>query len=225
MTMARIEAPEKPGPLTRLAWRIARRQMGGKLGEPIALMAHGPLLMHAYGGLETAFQRSKDAPARLKLLAELKASAICGCEWCMDYGSWLARKEAGVTEDQLRELPNFRESEAFDEDDKLVLAYAEGISRTPVEVPEELFERLRERFDEPQIVELTWAAAIENLRARFNWALGIRSQDYSEGAFCVRPERVPDTPGRPVDAKGVMRGCSARSNPFDTGATRLTEIG
>jgi alkylhydroperoxidase family enzyme len=198
MTMARIEAPEKPSPLTRLVWRIARRQMGGKLGEPIALMAHSPLLMHGYGGLEMAFQRSNRVPVRLKALAELKASAFCGCEWCMDYGSWLAREEGGITEDQLRALPNFRDSDAFDEDEKLVLAYAEGISRTPVEVPEELFERLRERFDEPEIVELTWAAAIENLRARFNWALGIRSQDYSEGAFCVRPETL--------DGSGSRRG-------------------
>jgi AhpD family alkylhydroperoxidase len=193
MTMARIEAPESPGPLTRLVWRIARRQTGGKLAEPVALMAHGPLLMNAYGGLEMAFERSKRAPRKLRLLAELKASALCGCEWCMDFGSWLARSKAGITEEQLRELPRFRDSDAFDEDEKLVLEYAEGISRTPVEVPDEVFARLQERFDEAQIVELTWAAAIENLRARFNWALGIDSQDYSEGAFCVRPETLEGT--------------------------------
>jgi AhpD family alkylhydroperoxidase len=191
MTMARIEAPEKPSPLTRLVWRIARRQTGGKLAEPVALMAHSPLLMNAYGGFEMAFERSKRAPRNLKALAELKASALCGCEWCMDFGSWLARNKMGITEEQLRELPNFRDSDAFDEDEKLVLEYAEGISRTPVEVPDEVFDRLRERFDEAQIVELTWAAAIENLRARFNWALGIDSQGYSEGAVCVRPEAMP----------------------------------
>jgi len=165
--------------------------MDGTLGEPIRLMAHSPLLMHGYGGFEMAFQRAKRAPKRLLLLAELKASALCGCEWCMDYGSWLAHHEAGITDEQLRELPRFRESDAFNEDEKLVLEYAEGISRTPVEVPDELFERLRQRFDEAEIVELTWAAAIENMRARFNWALGIESQGYSEGAVCIRPETVP----------------------------------
>jgi AhpD family alkylhydroperoxidase len=193
MTMARIEAPENPGPITQLVWQIARRQTGGKLAEPVALMAHDPLLMHGYGGFEMAFKRSKRAPARLKALAELKASALCGCEWCMDFGSWLAQREAGITEEQLRELPSFRDSDAFDEDEKLVLEYAEGISRTPVQVPDRVFERMRERFDEAEIVELTWAAAIENLRARFNWALGISSQGYSEGAVCVRPEAPPET--------------------------------
>ena len=71
-----------------------------------------------------------------------------------------------------------------------MLEYAEGISRTPIDVPDELFERVRARFNEGQIVELTYAAAIENLRARFNGALGIGSQEYSEGAYCMVPERV-----------------------------------
>jgi alkylhydroperoxidase family enzyme len=185
--MARIEAPEKPGPVTRLVYRVAKRRYG-QTPEPVQLMAHRRLLMHGYGGLEEAFARSKGAPENLKALAEMKAAAIVGCEWCMDFGSWLVTHEAAVTEEQLRELPNYRESDAFDEDEKLVLEYAEGVSRTPVDVSDELFARMRDRFSEPEIVELTWAAAIENLRARFNWALGIDSQGYSEGAVCVRPE-------------------------------------
>jgi alkylhydroperoxidase family enzyme len=188
MTMARIQPPGKPGLLTRLAYRMAKRQAGGRLPEPVALMAHSPVLMHGYGGFELAFSRAKHAPERLQALAELKASALAGCEWCMDFGSWTATRESGITEKQLRELPTFRDSDAFSEEEKLVLEYAEAITRTPVDVPDGLFARMRERFDESQIVELTWAAAIENLRARFNWALGIESQDYSEGAFCVRPE-------------------------------------
>lgn len=186
--MARIAPPAKPGPLTRLTYRIGKRQAGGgKVPEPLMIQSHNPLLMNGYGAFETAFARSKRAPEKLKMLMELKAGAVCGCEWCLDYGSWLAR-DAGVTEEQLREIPRFRDSDAFDADEKLVLEYAEGISSTPVNVSDELFARLRDRFDEDEIVELTWAGAIENLRARFNWALGIGSQGYSEGAFCVRPQ-------------------------------------
>jgi alkylhydroperoxidase family enzyme len=47
--------------------------------------------------------------------------------------------------------------------------------RTPVEVPDAVFDELRRHFNEPQIVELTAAVAIENLRARFNRALEIPS--------------------------------------------------
>jgi 4-carboxymuconolactone decarboxylase len=175
------------GPYTRLVYRISERKFGGKLPEPIALMAHQPVLMSGYSAFELAFERAHRASPKLRALAECKAAALAGCEWCLDFGSVLARG-VGITEQQLRDLPSFRDSDAFDADEKLVLEYAEGISKTPVDVPEELFERMRARFDEAQIVELTYAAAIENFRARFNWALGIGSQDYSEGAFCMVPE-------------------------------------
>ena len=30
------------------------------------------------------------------------------------------------------------------------------------------------------------------MRARFNWALGIESQGYSEGSVCIVPETLPE---------------------------------
>jgi len=39
---------------------------------------------------------------------------------------------------------------------------------------------VREHFSEPEIVELTAAAALENFRSKFNTALGIEAQ-----GFCV----------------------------------------
>lgn len=188
--MARIDPPQKPDLMTRLTWRMAKRQAGGgRVPEPVAIQSHHPALLRGYGIFELAFKRTKKVPGHLKLLVELKAGAVCGCEWCMDYGSFLAADQ-GISEEQLRAIPSFRDSELFDEDEKLVLEYAEGVSRTPVDVSDELFAQLRERFDEAQIVELTFAAGIENLRARVNWALGIGSQGYTEGAFCVRPESL-----------------------------------
>lgn len=83
----------------------------------------------------------------------------------------------GITEEQLRRL-------------KLVLEYAARMTETPVEVPDELFERLRKHFDEAQLVELTATIAWENYRSRFNHALGVESQGFSDGAFCALPDRA-----------------------------------
>ncbi len=49
------------------------------------------------------------------------------------------------------------------------------MSKTPVDVPEELFSQLRQHFNEDQIVELTSIIAYENYRARLYHALGIGS--------------------------------------------------
>jgi AhpD family alkylhydroperoxidase len=185
--MARIDAPEKPGLLARIAGWYSRRRFGKEM-EPLDAYAHRPGLLFGYSALETAFERSGRLDNRFKLLAEMKAATLTGCEWCIDFGSMLSHG-GGITEDQLRALPRYRDSDAFSEVEKLVLDYAVAMSRTPVDVPDELFARLREHFDEPQLVELTTAVALENYRGRFNYALGIESQDFSEGAFCAVPER------------------------------------
>jgi alkylhydroperoxidase family enzyme len=107
----------------------------------------------------------------------------------MDIGSAVGRT-AGVTESQLVELPRYQESSAFSPLEKLVIEYAARMTTTPVEVPETLFTALRQQLSEAQLVELTATIAWENYRARFNHALGIEAQGFSEGAFCALPEKV-----------------------------------
>jgi len=82
------------------------------------------------------------------------------------------------------------ESAAFSEEEKLVIEYAQQMTNTPVNISDELFGRLRKHFDEAQIVELTAAIAIENLRARFNNALDIPPAGFSEGKTCPLPDHV-----------------------------------
>lgn len=70
-----------------------------------------------------------------------------------------------------------------------MLEYADAMTRTPVEISEALFARLRERFNEAELVELTSAIAWENYRARFDHAFGIEGEGFSEGAVCALPIR------------------------------------
>jgi len=63
------------------------------------------------------------------------------------------------------------------------------MTTTPVSTSDELVAELGKHFEERELVELTAAIAWENWRARFNHALGIEAQGFSEGAFCPLPER------------------------------------
>jgi 4-carboxymuconolactone decarboxylase len=197
--MSRIEGvtPAKAGPFTGLVLRVARRktrqltgrETDGMIG-PLEAYAHVPRLLFGYGMLEDATAKLHRVPERLKVLAELKAATMSSCEYCIDIGSQIARR-AGLSDDELLALPRYRESELFDELEKLVLDYAAGMSRTPVAVSDELFAELRRRFDERQLVELTNVIAVENMRGRFNLALGFGSAGFSEGMVCALPERAP----------------------------------
>src|SRR5271155_5869745 len=85
-------------------------------------------------------------------------------------------------------LPDFENSTAFTDVEKLVLRYAVAITNTPVEVSEELFDALHRHFDERQLVELTSVIAWENYRARFDHAFGIESEGFDKGALCLLPK-------------------------------------
>ena len=103
-------------------------------------------------------------------------------------------RELGITEEQLWDLPRYRESEAFSEEERLVIDLAVEMAHTPVEVPPELMEKLRKHFDEAQLVELAATIAWENYRARFNRVFGVESVGFSEGAFCALPDHSRQSP-------------------------------
>jgi len=98
-------------------------------------------------------------------------------------------RKAGVTEDQLVDLSRFEESTNFTQDEKLVLRLAVALTRTPSQVEEDLFNALRTRFSERELVELSAAIAWENYRARFNRTFAVESEGFSKGNFCPLPER------------------------------------
>ena len=93
----------------------------------------------------------------------------------------------GVSEQQLADLAAFEESPAFSELEKRVLRFTVALTRTPADVPEELFNSLREHFNPRQLVELTVAIAWENFRARFNRGFGIEAEGFAEGTACPIP--------------------------------------
>ncbi|HMD51487.1 MAG TPA: carboxymuconolactone decarboxylase family protein [Solirubrobacteraceae bacterium] len=193
--MSRITSTSRhAGPITRWTLSFARRKAARMTGmqtpgmiEPLEAFAHAPRLLFGYGALELASERTNRVEHRLKELAVLKAATIVDCEYCIDIGSSMARR-AGLSDEQLLALPRHRSSELFSEREKLVLDLAAAMTRTPVGVPDELFESLRGQFDDDQLVELVGVVALENFRARFNSALDIGSAGFSQGMVCALSE-------------------------------------
>jgi alkylhydroperoxidase family enzyme len=179
-------------PIVRYAFHESKKAAHGEVMDPVRVFAHHPGLMLGYGMFEQATERADRVPERLKLLAELRAAMSAGCEWCLDYASSISAAN-GVDEADLRALPEYAASDRFTDLEKLVLDYATAMTQTPVDVPDDLFARVAEHFDEAQLVELTSVIALENYRARFNWAVGLAGQGFTEGAYCVRPDSPPAT--------------------------------
>jgi len=173
--------------LVKLTGRNPERML-----EPMEMLAYSPALMNAYGKVEQAAANARKVDRRLSDLAELRAATLVSCEYCIDLGSQVARNRSGLTDEQLLALPRYADSDLFTEVEKVVLDYTTAMCRTPVEVSDELFSRLRQHLDEAQIVELTFLIALGNMRGRFNLTLGIGSAGFSEGMVCALPVKASE---------------------------------
>ena len=192
--MARIQPrPRRQlGTAMRMALDYTRRAYG-TVPEPAGVWAHAPAVFWTWSASESAVVRSwRAVPRRIASLVELRAAAVIGCPWCLDFGSTLARSH-GVTEQQLRDLHRWADSDAFDEQESLALAYADAMTATPLTVTDELVDQLRAVFTTEQVVEVTAFIALENQRSRFNHALGITSQGFTKGT-CALPVEAEAQP-------------------------------
>ncbi|NRS17371.1 carboxymuconolactone decarboxylase family protein [Brevibacillus sp. HB1.4B] len=90
-------------------------------------------------------------------LIKIRASQINGCAFCMDMHTQDARK-LGETEQRIYLLSLWRESAVYTEAERAVLALTEAVTViTANGVSEELYQQVREYFDENQYVALIMA--------------------------------------------------------------------
>src|SRR5690348_2585197 len=196
--MARIEGVSKDqaGPMVKLVYRFMTRGTKKLTGrdaargsgiEPLEVWAYQPKMMTAMGKFQGAVRKGSLVDERTKNLVELKGAQMIGCEFCVDLGSQICRN-SGFSDEELLALPRYQSSELFTDREKTALDYTVAVMRTPVEVTDELFARMRSYFDERQLVEITALLTLVNLD-RLNAAFGIGSAGFSEGMVCVPPDR------------------------------------
>jgi alkylhydroperoxidase family enzyme len=196
--MARIEgvAASQAGPMVRLVYRFGpmamtkltgRAPQAGSGIEPIEVWAHQPKMMMGMGRFNQAVRKGKTVDERIRNLVELKGAQMIGCEFCVDLGSQICRN-SGLSDEELLALPRYQSSERFSDREKTALDYTVAVMRTPVEVTDELFARMREYFSDKKIVEITALLTLVNVD-RFNAAFGIGSAGFSDGLVCAVPDR------------------------------------
>ena len=191
--MARIEGMERRRTLvTRLAFFLSRRSYG-RVITPARIYALDSGLLLAVGLMEEVQEWAKQTSAPMKQLARMLVAWRVGCPWCLDFGTMTSEK-LGVTEEQLRALPDYEHSPLFSEEERAVLRYADAMTRTPVRVPDAVFDALKARYTDRQILELTAAIAWENFHARVNHALNLEAEGVAS-RVCLVPAEV-QSPGQ-----------------------------
>jgi AhpD family alkylhydroperoxidase len=189
--MSRIPLDHPRTPVMRLAEAYSRRKYGQVLQPGLAIL-HNRRVLTTMLAHENKVARWRSLDQTTKALAVLAAAAEIGCSWCVDFGFWESANR-GVDPAKLRAIGDWQSAEVYTDDERAVIAYAIAMTRTPMEVTDEMVADLRTRFSDEQLVELTAMISLENSRSRTNAAFGLTSQGFQE--FCDLPEAVSETMG------------------------------
>ena len=136
--------------------------------DPMKYATSGP------GRAILALQKEVEATALEKSLLELikiRASQINGCAYCIDMHTKDARAR-GETEQRIYALNAWRETPFFTERERAALDWTEQVTLVAdSHVPDEAFDRVRQQFNETEVVALTFAVATINVWNRLAIAL------------------------------------------------------
>lgn len=106
--------------------------------------------------LEQQVRHSNLDPA-LRELIKLRASQINGCAYCIDMHTKDARA-AGETEQRLYALSAWHEAPFFSERERAALRWTEALTLiSENDVPDSLYDAVRQQFSEEEIVNLSLA--------------------------------------------------------------------
>ncbi|SKA24993.1 alkylhydroperoxidase AhpD family core domain-containing protein [Enhydrobacter aerosaccus] len=173
-------------PLGSYPWFIRlffwkQRRTYGRVLEPGLLWGRSPWVFASVAVLYGALDRrtSPLAPA-LRSLVTVRVSQINHCAFCVDINSATLAKR-GVPLEKIDALSAWRDSSAFDSEERLALEYAEAMTLNRVD--DHLRSSLKAHWNEDTIVELTGLIAFQNLSSKFNAALDVPAQ-----GFCRLPQ-------------------------------------
>jgi AhpD family alkylhydroperoxidase len=164
----------------RLLFRLQRRIFGRVL-DPSLYWGRSPRVFVAFALLYAALERrSSPLSPALRSLVMVRVSQIIRCAFCTDINSAILAK-CGVSEERISGLADWRRTDLYTPEERLALEYAEATTLDTVD--DELRRRLKDRWSDDTLVELTGLIAFQNLSAKFNSALDVPAQ-----GFCRLPQ-------------------------------------
>jgi len=174
--MARIPYADPSRPeISALAERITRER-GGRMLNLYRMLLNSPPVAEGWLTLFTAIRQKAKLADRYRELATLRVAVINGADYEFQAHIPFALK-AGVTQAQIDAIGAGTNPAGLEPVDLAVLDYTEAMTRS-IRVDDATFKRIREHFDEQEIVELTATIAGYNLVSRFLEALHIDHDEH-----------------------------------------------
>ena len=152
----------------------------GFVPNGLRIMARRPDIVRGFIALRRAVldPASGTVPAELKNLCAHLASRTHGCQYCQAH-SLQGAGRAGAGAARLEAVWEFRDSDLFSDGEKAALDFSVKAASVPNGVSDEDFERMKQHWDEGQIVEILAAVSLYGFLNRFNDTLATPLEESS----------------------------------------------
>ncbi|WP_158796179.1 carboxymuconolactone decarboxylase family protein [Pedobacter sp. L105] len=147
--------------------------------QRINVYAKGQNALKPLYGITGYLKKSPVEDAILELVF-FRVSQINNCAYCLDMHSKDARA-AGETEQRLYGISSWRETPYFSDRERAALAWAEAL--TKCEVPDAIYNKVKEQFTDEEMIDLTLAITTINTWNRINLAFPNEPGTYKVGQF------------------------------------------
>ena len=128
--------------------------------------------------LDTILCRS--VSARIHALLRFRAAMRIGAAGVAEQHALVCQRE-GWDDEQMNAAAVGYDTPAFSDDERLLLRYADDLSRTPMDIDISVVRQLRQHFSEDQLLEIAASICQENFKARFATAI-LNSQSRAQSA-------------------------------------------
>ena len=140
----------------------------GFVPNSVLTMQRRPAIAAAFIALNKAvMDPSHGVPSGLKRLIGYLASHAAGCRYCQAHTA-LAASRYGVSDEKLADIWSYATSAHYSEAERAALDFALAAAAVPNAVTPALQERLREHWDEGQVVEILGVVALFGYLNRWN---------------------------------------------------------
>jgi AhpD family alkylhydroperoxidase len=172
--MARIPYADLTNPEAKpLVERIVAER-GGVL-HLYQMLLHSPPVASGWLNYLTAIRQQSTLPGGLRELVIMRIAVLNGAPYEAEQHAPIALRE-GVSQVQLDDLDNWKESKNYDATQRAVLAYTDAMTKD-IHVSPEVFAAVKAVMTDRLLVELTATVGAYNMVSRFLEALQIHSHD------------------------------------------------
>jgi alkylhydroperoxidase family enzyme len=125
---------------------------------------------HAVAGLALYRSSERELDPQLRELGQTRVGWDVGSRFVFSQHCKSCRT-VGISEEKIRSIPNWEESECFNEIERAVLAYTDCLAINNGLVADEIFQTLTEHLSDEEILELTYIVATYGMHGIISRAL------------------------------------------------------